>query len=902
MFRTELPLTPHPQQLPPSARVLTIGSCFSDTIGSRLTEFKVATMANPFGTVFNPISACKLLRAAAGEDMDWQQHLVEARGRWQNHDLHAELGADTPVELLQRIQTMTREAGVFLATADVVVLTLGSAFAYRLRETGELINNCHKIAGEKFDKELLTADDIIAAVAETHAYLRRINPKLRFILTVSPVRHLKDTLVLNSASKAMLRVACHYLSELLPDVTYFPAYELLMDDLRDYRFYASDMLHPSEVAENYVWERFTRTYFDAAFGRFKKEWEGIRQSLNHRPLYPASPEHREFLATTLERLRKVAGQADVRMELLHVERELANLPLPVVSAAPEPEDYDDGEERIDIGSFDEEPAVAAAPAAPAPPAPTPAATRRPAPAERKPVRAPEPREDSDDDDATDRGQARILRPGFGVLLEDEDEEHYDDHQAAATPTETLATSESAYDQAYSAAALAESEQDDSDAETEGEPEHRKKRRSRGGAKRTKRKNARLAAEQTSGELQPESSVVAVQPAPADAIIEQSDDETATEVVYVTEEELRRPRRNPDSGVQATDEPTTAPEAASETAATNEEAPAEEATGNRRSRNNRRGGKRESPERTGGRAARQPLYAAETEAPVATGAEAETTPAPAAAEALATLVAAVAVTAEGPTKPATTAPAAPEAVPAPAKKKPAARRKPAAKTPTATPAETTKPQALATEQSGQATTVTPAPAAVAEAPVAVAKAPVAKKPARRKPAAKPKPVAAATPETAVPAPTAPPATEAAAPVKAAPRKRAPAKPKAKPAAPVAGATPAPTVIQPEAKPKAEAAPAAKATPASKPKAAAKAPAKAKTAAAVPKAAAQLEEALAAKPAAKAKAPAKPRKTAPAAAKSEPVEKPAAKKPAAKPKAKAPARKKATPEPPAAAENN
>ncbi|WP_426492853.1 GSCFA domain-containing protein [Hymenobacter sp. 102] len=466
MFRTELPLTPLPQQLPPSARVLTIGSCFSDSIGTRLADFKVATMVNPFGTVFNPISLCRLLRAAAGEDMDWQQHVVEARGRWQSHDLHAEVGADTPVELLQHIQTLTREVGVFLATADAVVLTLGSAFAYRLRETGEIVSNCHKLPADKFDKELLTADDIIAAVAETHAYLRRINPRLQFILTVSPVRHIKDTLVLNSTSKSMLRVACHYLSELLPDVTYFPAYELLLDDLRDYRFYAADMLHPSDVAENYIWERFTRTYFDAAFGRFKKEWESLRQALGHRPLHAAAPEHRQFLESTLERLRRLSTQVDVRMELLHLERELAALPRIPDPVVPDPVDEDDDEERIDIGEFAEE----------------------------------------------GLSQAALVGHGRGVLVEPDSQNEAEDDE-----TEPGETAEAAYEHAYSAEAAAEEPEDvleeTLEAETSGEPARRRKRRSRGGAKRTKRKHARLAAEAAAAEAPEQISVTEPTPAP-----------------------------------------------------------------------------------------------------------------------------------------------------------------------------------------------------------------------------------------------------------------------------------------------------------------------------------------------------------------------------------------------------
>lgn len=350
MFRTEIPLTPHPTPLSLAARVLTIGSCFSDVLGNRLSNYKVRSLANPFGTVFNPLSACKLLRAASGEETDWQQHLVPARGRWQSYDLHATVGADSPVELLQHIQELMQRTGQFLETVDVVVLTLGTAYAYRLRETREIVSNCHKIPADQFEKELLTPDEIINAIAETHALLRRRNPKLRFVLTVSPVRHIKDTLPLNAVSKSVLRVACHYLSELLPDVTYFPAYELLMDDLRDYRFYAADMIHPTAVAEEYVWERFSREYFDSSFGRFQKEWDAVRQAMAHRPLYPAAPEHRQFLEATLTRLQRLGNQVDVRPEIREVQKQLHSLPVPLKPrSTPVPEVDEDQEERIDIG-------------------------------------------------------------------------------------------------------------------------------------------------------------------------------------------------------------------------------------------------------------------------------------------------------------------------------------------------------------------------------------------------------------------------------------------------------------------------------------------------------------------------------------------------------------------------
>ncbi|WP_236647168.1 GSCFA domain-containing protein [Hymenobacter busanensis] len=328
------------------ARVFTIGSCFSEVIGGRLAAHKVATQVNPFGTVFNPLAAAKLLRAAAGEDVDWQQHVVEARGRWQSYDLHATFGADSPVELVQHIEQTVQAAADFLRTADVVLWTLGTAFSYRLRDTGELVNNLHKLPAERFEKELLSAEEIVTAVAETHALLRRLNPNIRLVLTVSPVRHLRDTLPLNAVSKSVLRVACHYLSELLPATSYFPAYELLLDDLRDYRFYGADMLHPSEVAEDYVWEKFMGAYFDEAFRGFVYEWDAIQRSLAHRPLHEGAPEHRHFLEQTEARLQRLANVVNVRQELRELHKRIVALPPPKPAPAV---DEDDDEERIDIG-------------------------------------------------------------------------------------------------------------------------------------------------------------------------------------------------------------------------------------------------------------------------------------------------------------------------------------------------------------------------------------------------------------------------------------------------------------------------------------------------------------------------------------------------------------------------
>jgi hypothetical protein len=508
MFRTEIPFTPDSRQLSRAARVLTLGSCFADSIGSRLASHKVTTLVNPFGTVFNPLSATLLLRAAAGIPTDWAQHFVEARGRWQSYDLHGSIGAESAEALLARIQELVKQTADFVRSADVLALTLGTAWVYRLRETGELVSNCHKMPATLFEKELLTAEDIVGSLAETHALLRRLNPKLRFVLTVSPVRHLRDTLPLNSVSKGVLRLACHYLSDLLPDVSYFPAYELLTDDLRDYRFYAADMLHPSVVAEDYIWERFARTYFDADFGRFRKEWDSIRQALEHRPLHAGAPEHRQFLESTLEKLRRLAGQqVEVRTEIRDVERRLLALPpppRPKPVVAPEPED---DEERIDIGTPEPDAALVEV-----------------------------EQEEADDDEpnfaSTDvaypetgerkrggrnRGRGRsnrkpLYKEANPVLAESQPADAEAQPAVATIPVPAAPKSSytdflvsSALDLVHTAPATSEAPDSEATEAASGgpaenaileEPVKKKKRRSRGGAKRTARKNAaRLAAEQ-----------------------------------------------------------------------------------------------------------------------------------------------------------------------------------------------------------------------------------------------------------------------------------------------------------------------------------------------------------------------------------------------------------------------
>ena len=322
-FRSELHLTPHPHPLSMRSRVITLGSCFAEVIGQKMQQYKVAALVNPFGTIYNPLSLFKLIGAALDPDQAFSGELVERDGRWYAYDLHSSFAASSRAALLVQVQERRWQAHDFLRQADLMILTFGTAVGYIHRQSGQLVANCHKIPQGAFDKTLLSLTDMQEAFASLQARLQVFNPSLRLLLTLSPVRHLKETLEGNSVSKALLRVLCHQLQQQYPAVDYFPAYELLLDDLRDYRFYKADLIHPTEIAETYIWDKFQAAYFDAAFQQFTGEWDKIRQALAHRPFQPESAAHQQFLHHTLRKLQQLHHQVDCRAEIEQVKNQLS---------------------------------------------------------------------------------------------------------------------------------------------------------------------------------------------------------------------------------------------------------------------------------------------------------------------------------------------------------------------------------------------------------------------------------------------------------------------------------------------------------------------------------------------------------------------------------------------------
>lgn len=258
-FRTKVSVGRAPFSIRPCCRMLFVGSCFADSIGRRFADDRFRAVVNPFGVMYNPASVLHTVERYEGEP------------------------------------------------PEVAVLTLGTNHVYILKETGEIVDNCRKRPQRLFREELLTVDVCLDYLSRAVETLLSRNPDVRVVVTVSPIRYAKYGFHGSALSKAVLLLAADRLASMYPDVVeYFPAYEIVNDELRDYRFYAEDMLHPSQQAVAYIWERFAEAFFSEDTWRFLEEWRPIKEALAHRPFRPDSDEYKEFLAATMRKAELLA--------------------------------------------------------------------------------------------------------------------------------------------------------------------------------------------------------------------------------------------------------------------------------------------------------------------------------------------------------------------------------------------------------------------------------------------------------------------------------------------------------------------------------------------------------------------------------------------------------------------
>ena len=320
-WKTDLILSPSDQPIGLNDALFTIGSCFAETMGKYFADNKFNTAINPFGTVYNPISIHQLLRYAIKNELPAEHDYLIQQEIHYHYQFHSSFSSLEKSTLSKNIYAAIQAAHQFITTCNYLIITYGSAFIYRKNDTNEWVSNCHKMPPSNFSKELLTIAEMQHSFADILQKLKTLNPSLKIILTVSPVRHLNDTLELNAVSKSSLRLLCHELVKEY-DVDYFPAYEIMMDDLRDYRFYKPDRIHPTEEAEEYIWNKFAEKYFNEEAKHFIIKWKEIKAALLHRTAFVTSKSHQLLLKSTLKKLEEANLHADVTHEMELVRSQL----------------------------------------------------------------------------------------------------------------------------------------------------------------------------------------------------------------------------------------------------------------------------------------------------------------------------------------------------------------------------------------------------------------------------------------------------------------------------------------------------------------------------------------------------------------------------------------------------
>lgn len=321
-FRTDFPIRPLSIPISLHTPVLALGSCFAKRVAGRLEELHFPVTTNPLGVLFNPVSVAATLQRFAANKLLTREELQCGEEGFFHDDLQGMEPATDPQEALERMNQRISRGAVAFRKADLLMITFGTARVYVSQASGRVVANCHKLPRAYFSSRLLTVEEI---VNEWEALLAGPLAEKRVLFTLSPVRHIRDGAEENSLSKAILRVAIAQLVERHARCEYFPAAELLLDDLRDYRFYADDLVHPAPAAVNYIWERFVECCLDKEARDLLPRIEALRRATEHRPLNPASEAWRQFCSAQLheaETLEELLG-LDFSAEKAHFK---SNLP------------------------------------------------------------------------------------------------------------------------------------------------------------------------------------------------------------------------------------------------------------------------------------------------------------------------------------------------------------------------------------------------------------------------------------------------------------------------------------------------------------------------------------------------------------------------------------------------
>ncbi len=318
-FRTLVDLPYKELALTHFDKMLLLGSCFAENIGNRLVSNKFNCEVNPFGVIYNPASIAYGLRCLEEKRTFMGADLFEYKGLYHSFMHHSSFSASSEAECLNKINTSMTSAISQFQELNYLLITFGTAYIYEHKRTRTVVANCHKLPDKEFYRRLLSVDEIVQMYVVLINDLLKKKPDLKFIFSVSPIRHVKDGMHGNQLSKATLLLSLDALKKKFPEhVFYFPSYELVIDELRDYRFYADDMLHPSSVAVDYLWESFGNCYFSQETKQIMKEWGEINKALQHKPFDPNGEQYQLFLSQIVLKIK----QLKEKYPFLEVEKEI----------------------------------------------------------------------------------------------------------------------------------------------------------------------------------------------------------------------------------------------------------------------------------------------------------------------------------------------------------------------------------------------------------------------------------------------------------------------------------------------------------------------------------------------------------------------------------------------------
>ena len=311
IFRTELPQRKAPNQIDYNSKLLLIGSCFSENIGNKLAYFKFQNNSNPFGILFHPKAIENLITNSIHLKRYTDDDVFFSNERWHCYEAHSELSDPSKENLLDTLNSAINATSKHINYSSHIVITLGTSWVYREIGSDITVANCHKVPQNKFLKELLTVAEISESLETITVLIKNVNPTVQVIFTVSPVRHLKDGFVENARSKSHLISAIHLIIRPRNHIHYFPSYEIMMDDLRDYRFYKEDMLHPNETAIVYIWEQFKKSWIHDSATIIMGKIDTIQKGLLHKPFNQNSAQHQKFLKSLKIKMALVQEKYDV---------------------------------------------------------------------------------------------------------------------------------------------------------------------------------------------------------------------------------------------------------------------------------------------------------------------------------------------------------------------------------------------------------------------------------------------------------------------------------------------------------------------------------------------------------------------------------------------------------------